>query len=48
MKVVAVSLMMLALAACTGSRGKIGNQKYCTNDYLLGIISLSEIISPCK
>ena len=48
MKVLAVSAMLLALAACTGSRGKIGNQKYCTNDYLLGIISISEIISPCK
>ena len=41
--VVAVS----ALSACTGERGRIGGQKVCTNDYLLGVISLSELISPC-
>ena len=40
--------LLLTLAACTGSRGKIGNQKVCTNDYLLGVISISEMVSPCN
>lgn len=48
MKKVALLLVAVALmAACTGTRGKIGNQKVCTNDYLLGVISISELISPC-
>jgi hypothetical protein len=48
MKVIAISAALLALAACTGSRGTIGGQKYCSNDYLLGVVSISEIVSPCK
>lgn len=37
----------LFLAACTGTRGKVGGQKVCTNDYLLGVLSISEWVSPC-
>ena len=49
MKKIALLFVAVALmAACTGSRGKIGNQKVCTNDYLFGVISISEMISPCK
>lgn len=40
--------LLVTLSACTGTRGKIGNQKVCTNDYLLGAISISEIFSPCN
>ena len=40
--------LLLTLTACTGSRGTIGNQKVCTNDYLLGVLSISEIVSPCN
>jgi len=47
MKKLAIVAVLFALAACTGTRGTIGNQKVCTNDYLLGVISLSEIVSPC-
>lgn len=48
MKKVALLLVACALmAACSGTRGKIGNQKVCTNDYLLGVISISELVSPC-
>lgn len=44
------ALLMIAttLSACTGSRGVIGNQEVCTNDYLLGVISISELVSPCS
>ncbi|MBO5038352.1 MAG: DUF4223 family protein [Alphaproteobacteria bacterium] len=47
MKKLAVVVVLLALSACTGARGHIGNQKVCTNDYLLGVLSLSEIVAPC-
>jgi len=48
MKKVALLLVACALfAACSGTRGKIGNQKVCTNDYLLGVLSISEMVSPC-
>ena len=49
-KLVALALCfaVLALSACTGARGTIGNQKVCTNDYLFGVLSLSEIVSPCS
>lgn len=40
-------VVLLALSACTGTRGTIGSQRVCTNDYLLGVISLSELVSPC-
>lgn len=48
MKKLALIAMLFALSACTGSRGRIGGQKVCTNDYLLGVISISELVSPCK
>ena len=48
MKKLALVAMLFALSACTGSRGTIGGQKVCTNDYLLGIISLSELVAPCS
>ena len=41
-------VLLLTLSACTGSRGVIGHQRVCTNDYLLGVISISEIVSPCN
>lgn len=47
MKKLAILAVLFALTACTGARGTIGNQKVCTNDYLLGVLSLSEIFSPC-
>ena len=47
-KLLAVALSLIALSACTGTRGKIGGQKVCTNDYLLGVISLSEFVDPCS
>ncbi len=47
MKKLAVISMLLALSACTGTRGKIGGQKVCTNDYLFGVLSISEMVSPC-
>lgn len=43
---IAVALLM-TVSACTGTRGTIGNQKVCTNDYLLGVISISELFAPC-
>ena len=47
-KLVITALTVLTLSACTGSRGTIGGQRVCTNDYLLGLISISEIVSPCN
>ncbi len=47
MKKIALIAILFALSACTGTRGKIGGQKVCTNDYLFGVISISELISPC-
>ncbi len=47
MKKLTLIALLFTLAACTGTRGKIGSQKVCTNDYLLGVISISELISPC-
>lgn len=47
MKKLAILAVLFALTACTGSRGHIGGQKVCTNDYLLGVLSLSELFSPC-
>ena len=45
--ILAVCFAVLTLSACTGARGTIGGQKVCTNDYLFGVLSLSEIVSPC-
>lgn len=47
MKKLAIFAVLLALSACTGSRGTIGNQRVCTNDYLLGVLSITEIVAPC-
>ena len=48
MKKLAILAVLFALSACTGTRGTSGGQKVCTNDYLLGVLSLSEIVSPCS
>ena len=48
MKKLAILAAVVALSACSGTRGKIGGQKVCTNDYFLGVISISELVSPCK
>lgn len=45
--VAAVAVALSTLSACTGERGRIGGQKVCTNHYLLGVISISELFSPC-
>ena len=47
MRIVALLALTLALTACMGTRGKVGSQKVCENEYLLGVISISELISPC-
>lgn len=46
-KLLIAAALLVSLSACSGTRGTIGGQKVCTNDYLLGVISLSEIVSPC-
>ncbi len=48
MKTLAVVAVLFAVSACAGSRGTIGSQEVCTNDYLLGVISISEMVSPCS
>ena len=47
MKIFAVLAVLFALTACTGDRGTIGGQRVCTNNYLFGVLSLSEIVDPC-
>lgn len=47
MKKFAMIVVLLAVCGCTGARGTIGSQKVCTNDYLFGVLSLTEIFSPC-
>ena len=50
MKIVKISAVLVALIAvsgCAGTRGTIGNQEVCTNDYLLGVVSIAEMVSPC-
>lgn len=42
-----IAALMLTLSACTGDRGVIGGQKVCTNNYLFGVISISQLFSPC-
>lgn len=39
---------LLSLSACMGSRGYVGGQKVCENDYLFGLISITELFSPCN
>ena len=46
-KILAVALSLIALSACTGTRGRIGGQKVCTNEYFLGLISISELFDSC-
>ena len=48
MRALAVVAILFAVSACAGTRGTIGNQEVCTNDYLLGVISISEMVSPCS
>lgn len=48
MKKLLMLVALVSITACTGSRGYIGGQSVCTNDYLLGVISISEIVAPCK
>lgn len=47
MKKLVLVAVLLALSACTGTRGTIGGQKVCTNDYLLGVLSITEMVAPC-
>lgn len=48
MKKIALLVLVCALmTACMGTRGKIGSQKVCTNDYLFGVLSISELVAPC-
>ncbi len=46
-KLLILAGVLVTLAGCTGTRGKIGGQKVCTNDYFLGVISISELFDPC-
>jgi hypothetical protein len=48
MKTLAVLAVLFAVSACAGTRGTIGNQEVCMNDYLLGVISITEMVSPCS
>lgn len=47
MRILALLTLTLALTACMGTRGRVGGQKVCENEYFLGVISLAEIIDPC-
>ena len=47
MKIVALLALTLALTACMGTRGTVGGQRVCENEYFLGLISISELFSPC-
>lgn len=47
-KIVFCLASMMFLVGCTGTRGYVGNQEVCENDYLLGVISITEIVSPCN
>ena len=49
-KVLMIAALILAvstLSGCMGERGRVGGQKVCTNQYLLGVLSISEIVDPC-
>jgi hypothetical protein len=46
-KLFVIAALALALSGCMGERGRIGGQKVWTNEYLLGVISIAEIIDPC-
>jgi hypothetical protein len=47
-KILAAVAVLFAVSACTSTRGMIGNEEVCTNDYLLGVVSISEMVSPCN
>jgi hypothetical protein len=48
MKALAVIAALFAVSACAGMRGTIGDQEVCMNEYLLGVVSLAELVSPCS
>ena len=47
-KTFALLAVLFVVSACAGIRGTIGNQEVCMNDYLLGVISITEMVSPCS
>lgn len=47
MRILALLALTLALTACMGTRGTVGNQRVCENEYFLGVLSISELFSPC-
>ena len=46
-KIVLLMMACVFMAACMGTRGTGGGKKVCTNSYLLGVLSISELVSPC-
>ncbi len=48
MKYIVMLGLAFSLSACMGSRGYVGGQKVCENDYLFGVLSISELFSPCN
>ena len=48
LRTLALVAVLFAVSACTGTRGTVGGQKVCTNNYLLGVLSFSEVVSPCS
>lgn len=46
-KFLLIAALMLVLSGCMGTRGTIGGQKVCTNEYFLGVLSISEVFAPC-
>lgn len=46
-KIVLLMMACVFMAACMGTRGTVGGKKVCTNSYLLGVLSISELVSPC-
>lgn len=46
-KIATIMFILFAVSACTGTRGVIGGQKVCTNEYLFGVLSFSELFDPC-
>ena len=47
MRILALLALTMALTACMGTRGRVGGQKVCENEYLFGVISLAELFDPC-
>ncbi len=39
---------LLAVSACSSMRGTIGNEEVCMNEHFLGVVSISEMVSPCN